>query len=270
MRIVLWSLGIAALLYIVVLTGLFVLQRRLLFISDTSIPDPTRAGLPDADILHISTDDGLSLTAWHFPPNEPNGFTVLLMHGNAGNIAHRADRVRRMRAVGWGVLLLEYRGYGGNPGSPSEDGLIRDARAGLAALHRLGVSPQRILLWGESLGTGLAVWLGSENPVAAVLLEAPYTSIADAAKRQYPFVPVRPLLKDHFDSLSRIGRVRAPILVMQGARDRLVPPAMGRALIAAAMAMTELWVAPDAGHEDLGPFGAVEAAARFVARYVPR
>jgi len=270
MRIVLWCAGIAALLYIVVLTGLFVFQRRLLFIPDTAHPDPIRAGLPDADVLRIPTDDGLTLTAWHFPPAAPDGFTVLLMHGNAGNIGHRADRARRMRAVGWGVLLLEYRGYGGNPGSPTEGGLIRDARAGLAALRRLGVSPDRILLWGESLGTGLAVWLGSENPVAAVLLEAPYTSITDAAQRQYPFVPVRPLLKDKFDSLSRIGRVRAPILVMQGARDRLVPPAMGRALIAAATAPTELWVAPEAGHEDLGPFGAVEAAAGFVARFVPR
>jgi hypothetical protein len=270
MRIILWSLGIAALLYIVVLTGLYVFQRRLLFIPDTTPPDPIRAGLADADVLHIPTDDGLALTAWHFPPPAPDGFTVLLMHGNAGNIAHRADRVRRMRAIGWGVLLLEYRGYGGNPGSPSEDGLIRDARAGLATMQRLAVPPERTLLWGESLGTGLAVWLGSENRVAAVLLEAPYTSIADAAQRQYPFVPVRPLLKDKFDSLSRIGRVRAPILVTQGGRDRLVPPAMGRALIAAATAPTELWVAPEAGHEDLGPFGAVEAAFGFVARHVPR
>ena len=171
-----------------------------------------------------------------------------------------------MRAVGWGVLLLEYRGYGGNAGSPSEDGLIRDARAGLAAMRHLGVPPNRILLWGESLGTSLAVWLGSENTVAAVLLEAPFTSITDAAQRQYPYVPVRPLLKDKLDSLSRIGRVRAPILVMQGGRDRLVPPEMGRALIAAATAPTELWVAPDAGHEDLGPLGAMDAAARFVSR----
>ena len=267
MRILSWTLGSLLLIYALVLARLYIFQRRLLFIPDTALPDPERAGLPDAHIIHASTDDGLSLLAWHFPPSRPDGFTVLLLHGNAGNIGDRADRARRMRAAGWGVLLQEYRGYGGNPGSPSEDGLIRDARAGLAELRRLGVPSNRILLWGESLGTGLAVRIGAENEVAAVLLEAPYTSIAAAAQRQYPYVPVRPLLKDKFDSLSRIGSVQAPILVMQGARDRLVPPSMGRALIAAATASAELWVAEDAGHDDLGQFGAIEAAVAFVQRW---
>ena len=267
MRFTLWAGAIALALYALVLAGLYTFQRRLLFIPDTSVPDPMRAGLPDAGIRRIMTDDGLPLLAWHVPPPRPDGFTVLFLHGNAGNIAHRAGRVHRLRAAGWGVLLLEYRGYGGNPGTPSEGGLIHDARAGLAELRRLGVPPDRLLLWGESLGTGLAVWLATEEDVAAVLLDAPYTSIVDAAQRQYPYVPVRPLLKDRFDSLARIARVRAPILVMQGSADRLVPPAMGRALIAAATAPTELWVAEGAGHEDLGPYGAVDAAAAFVSRH---
>ncbi len=266
-RIIIWGLAASLLLYCIVLAGLYTFQRRLLFVPDITVPDPARVGLPDARVLHVPTDDGLSLLAWHFPPAAPDAFTVLLLHGNAGNIAHRADRVHRLRALGWGVFLQEYRGYGGNAGTPSEDGLMRDARAGLAELRRLGVTLDRVLLWGESLGTGLAVSLGAENEVAAVLLEAPYTSIADAAQRQYPYVPVRPLLKDRFDSLSRIGQVRAPIFVMQGARDRLVPPAMGRALIAAASAPTALWIATEAGHDDLGPFGAIDAAAAFVAQW---
>ena len=266
MRLILWTLVASVTIYGLVLIALYAFQRRLLFVPDTVPPDPECAGLQGVTVLHIATDDGLSLVAWHVPPPSPAGFTVLLLHGNAGNIGHRANRLRRMREIGWGVLLLEYRGYGGNPGSPSEDGLIRDARAGLAELGRRGVPWDRTLLWGESLGTGLAIWLAAENPVAAVLLDAPYTSIVDAAQRQYPYVPVRLLLKDRFDSLSRIARVRAPIFVMQGSLDRLVPPAMGRILIAAATAPTALWVAEGAGHEDLGPFGAVEAAAAFVSR----
>ena len=266
-RFLLWACFAAAVLYAIVVAGLYTVQRRLLYIPDINAPDPVRAGVANVTVIHIPTADGLSLVAWYVPPANPNGFTVLLLHGNAGNIANRAGRLRTMYQIGWGVLLLEYRGYGGNPGSPSEAGLVLDARAGLAELHRRGVPPDRVLLWGESLGTGLAVRLASENQVAAVLLDAPYTSIADAAQRQYPYVPVRLLLKDRFESLSRIPKVAAPILVMQGSADRLVPPAMGRALMAAAQVPTKLWVAEGAGHEDLGPYGALEAAAAFVRKY---
>ena len=269
MRILLFAVGAVLAAYCLVLAGLYTFQRRLLFIPDKTVPDPLRAGLTDVAVLHLPTEDGVSLVAWHMPPADPNGFTVLLLHGNAGNIGHRANRLRRMQSVGWGVLLLEYRGYGGNSGSPTEDGLTLDAQAGLAELRRRAVPPEQTLLWGESLGTGLAIRLAAENKVAAVLLDAPYTSIVDAAQGQYPYVPVRPLLKDKFDSLSRVAAIQAPIFVMQGSADRLVPPAMGRKLIQAATAPTELWVADGAGHEDLGPYGAVEAAAAFVAKWCP-
>ena len=256
-------------LYAMAVAGLYAAQRRLLFVPDTTEPDPLRAGVPEVEVIGVPTADGLSLLAWYVPPREADGFTVLLLHGNAGNIAHRAGRLRALNQLGWGVLLLEYRGYGGNAGSPSEAGLVMDAQAGLAELRRRGVAANRTLLWGESLGTGLAVRLGSENPVAAVLLDSPYTSITDAAARQYPFVPVRQLLKDRFESLSRVAGIAAPILVMQGSADRLVPPAMGRAIAAAANVPAEVWVAPGAGHVDLGPYGAVEAAAAFVRKHCP-
>jgi len=269
MRFLIWACVVAAGSYAIVVAGLYAMQRRLLFVPDTAEPDRLRAGVPEVEAMRVPTADGLSLLAWYVPPREADGFTVLLLHGNAGNIAHRAGRLRALNQLGWGVLLLEYRGYGGNAGSPSEAGLVMDAQAGLAALRRLGVSANRTLLWGESLGTGLAVRLGSENAVAAVLLDSPYTSIADAAARQYPFVPVRQLLKDRFESVSRVPGIAAPILVMQGSADRLVPPAMGRAIAAAAKVPVEIWVAPGAGHVDLGPFGAVEAAAAFVRKYCP-
>jgi uncharacterized protein len=143
------------------------------------------------------------------------------LHGNGGNIAYRAERLRRFARAGWGTLLLEYRGYGGNPGTPTEEGLAQDAQAGLAALYRKGVASEQILIWGESLGCGVAVRLASEHRVAALLLEAPYTSITALARRQFRFVPVGLLLKDRFDAISRIAAVRAPIFVMAGGRDTL-------------------------------------------------
>ncbi len=114
---------------------------------------------------------------------------VLHLHGNAGNIGHRAYRLGPFKLLGWGVLLLEYRGYGGNPGQPSEAGLLIDAHAGLAALREMGFSLPEIVVWGESLGTGPAVQLAVEHPVAAVVLVAPFTSITDMARSRYPFVP---------------------------------------------------------------------------------
>ncbi len=253
--------------YGILVGALYTHQRQLLYKPDTSHPDPVRAGVPEVAVLSVPTSDGLALRAWYLPPAALDGFTALFLHGNAGHIGHRASRARALHALGWGVLMLEYRGYGDNPGSPTEAGLITDARAGLSALRAKGVRADRTLLWGESLGTSLAVWLGAENDVAAVLLEHPFTSVTEAAQGQYPYVPVRWLLKDRFDSLSRIPFVKAPILIMQGARDRLVPPEMGRALAAAAGGPVELWVAPEAGHDDLGPFGGTEQAAAFVARH---
>ncbi len=142
-----------------------------------------------------------------------------------------------------------------------------DARAGLAELRRLGIPDDRILLWGESLGTGPAVQLAAEQPVACVLLEAPFTSMSEMAHRHFPWLPVGLLLRDRFDSLGTIGAVRAPILVMQGARDTIVPPEMGRRL--ADTAKAELWQAPQGGHNDLADFGLIEAASDFVRRRLP-
>jgi fermentation-respiration switch protein FrsA (DUF1100 family) len=268
MQIVLLGAAGFAVVYVVLGLILFLLQRRILFQPDTTVPDLSRAGEPRPREIAVPTSDGLSLFAWYLPPAEPSGFVVLHLHGNAGNIGHRAFRLGPLHQLGWGVLLLEYRGFGGNPGSPTESGLVTDARAGLAALHALGVQPERIIVWGESLGSNLAVRLASEQPVAAVLLEAPYTSITDIARSRYPFLPVRPLLLDHFDTMNGIGSIRAPLLVMHGAFDSIVPVAMGRALFAAAPEPKELWIASNAGHLDLVEAGAIAAAEDFVRRHM--
>jgi fermentation-respiration switch protein FrsA (DUF1100 family) len=263
------GLVLAILLYAIVLGGLYIFQRRLLYRPEAELPSPEQLGLRDIAIPRFAADDGNPLFAWYANPKAPDGYVLLYLHGNAGNIGYRAHRMHRMTELGWGVLLLEYRGFGGNPGQPTEAGLISDASAGLSELRRLGVRPDRILLWGESLGTNLAIVLAAEHDVAAVLLESPYTSIAETAQVHYPYAPARWLIKDRFNSLSRIGRVRAPILIMQGARDEIVPPAMGRALLQAATAPAELWVAEQAGHNDLAQAGAIEAAAAFVGKLLP-
>ena len=256
-------------LYGVIVTVLFLSQRRMLFRPDRTPPDLARAGVPELRQITITTADGLSLLAWYLPPVPEGNHVVLYLHGNAGHIGHRGYRLGPFRRLGWGVLLLEYRGYGGNPGRPSEAGLLADARAGLAALRAMGFAPSSIFLWGESLGSGLAVQLAVEQPVAAVFLEAPYTSITAIARERFQFVPVGWLLLDRFDSLRVIGGVRAPVLVMHGTRDRVIPVAMGRAIYAAAPDPKELWIAPHAGHLDLIEAGAMSVAADFVGRMEP-
>jgi fermentation-respiration switch protein FrsA (DUF1100 family) len=248
------------------LGGIYVGQRRLIYFPDNDLPHPSAVGLPGVQVGRIQTADGLSLVVWYAAPVAHDNFVVLYLHGNAGNIAYRAHRVLAFTELGWGIMLPEYRGYGGNPGTPSEHGLLADARAAFAQLTTMGIAPERILLWGESLGTGLAVQLASEHAVAGVLLESPYTSMADLAGWHFPWLPVGFLLRDRFDSLSRIGAVRAPILVMQGDRDTIVPPEMGQRLLAAARAPAELWRAAGAGHNDLASFGLLAAATDFARR----
>jgi fermentation-respiration switch protein FrsA (DUF1100 family) len=242
-------------------------QRLFIFIPDRNRPALQATGVAHARSVTVHTDDGLDLLAWLAPAADPAQPVVLYLHGNAGNIGDRAQRFARLSRLGWGALMLEYRGYGGNPGDPSELGLLTDARAAYATLRDCGIAASRIVLWGESLGTGVAARLASEVEVGAVLLESPYTSIAGIARKRFPFVPVDWLLRDRFDLIGRIAAVRAPLLVMMGGRDEIVPPAMSRAVFAAANEPKVFWLAPDAGHNDLVEAGAFDAAQAFVGEH---
>jgi uncharacterized protein len=250
--------------------GLTALQRNLLYSPDRSRPDLAAAAVPAARVLTLRTSDGLDLLAWFAPPRDAIEPVVLFLHGSAGNIGGRALLLAALSRLGWGALLLEYRGYGGNAGSPSETGLLEDARAGYAALGAMGLSARRILLWGESLGTGVATRLATEAEIGALLLQAPYTSILDVARRQFPYLPLKTLMADRFELIGRIKAVRAPILVMVAGRDRVVPPEMGRAVYAAAPEPKALWLSPEAGHGDLSAMGAVDRAAAFVREHWKR
>jgi uncharacterized protein len=270
-----WIAGIAAAGYLTVIAGLYLYQRQLLYHPDRARPllgALARLGVRE---VAVPTADGLSLLAWYLPARDASGDApwgerpvIIYFHGNGGHIGYRADRVERFAREGYGVLMLEYRGYGGNPGVPGEAGLFEDAAAALRFVAAQGVPGRRLVLYGESLGTGVAVQAATTREVGAVVLESPYTSIAAAARFHYPFIPAAWLVSDRYDSLSRIGQVRAPILMLHGARDGIVPLSLGQALFAAAPEPKEQWIAKQARHVDLGYFGALDIAVAFIERHV--
>jgi uncharacterized protein len=260
-------LGSALAAYTALLGGLYLFQRHLLY-----FPDRTRPALGELAPLGfrevtVTTADGLSLLSWYLPPREGRP-VIAYFHGNGGHIGYRAGRLPRFVREAYGVLILEYRGYGGNPGTPTEAGLYADGAAALDFLQRDGIRPSRLALYGESLGSGVAVYLAAQREIGALILEAPFTSVAEVAQYHYSFVPAALLLQDRFDSMSRIGNVKAPILILHGDRDRVVPVRFGRALFDAAPEPKQFWFSPQAGHEDLARFGALDAAVAFVEREV--
>ena len=249
--------------YAALVGGLYIFHRQLLYFPDRARPE--LFGLEQLGVREamLQTEDGLSLLSWYLPA-QPGRPVIAYFHGNGGHIGYRAERLLRFAHEGFGVLMAEYRGYGGNPGTPSEAGFYTDGRAALAFLDREGVAPNRLVLYGESLGSGVAVALATEHKIAALVLEAPFTSVAEVAQCHFPYVPASRMVVDRFDSLSRIGKVRAPILVLHGERDRVVPIRYGRALLDAAPEPKEGWFAPDAGHEDLARYGAMDVVVAFI------
>jgi uncharacterized protein len=259
--------GGAAVAYGSVVVGLFIFQRRILYRPRTTRPALEELVSIGVREVTLTTADGLDLLAWFLPP-APGRPVILFFHGNCGHLGYRSGRLLRFAREGYGVLLAEYRGYGGNPGAPCEAGLFADGAAALDFLACSGIGPDRIVLWGESLGSGVAVYLAATRPVAALVLEAPFTSVTACARRRYAFVPVALLLRDRFDSMSRIARVTAPLLVLHGERDRVVPVRHSRALLAAATASKEGWFCPQANHVDLAEFGALDTAIDFIERRI--
>ena len=242
-------------------------QRSLLYFPDQSLPDPRAIGASSFAPVTLTTDDGLALTAWYMAPQSPDRPVIVLFHGNAGTIANRVFKAVPLVSPGNGLLLVEYRGYGGNPGRPSEDGLYKDGRAALRFLADAGVPAERIVLYGESLGSGVAVQLALEASIAALVLEAPYTSIPDVAGEHYPFLPVHWLTFDRFDNKNKIGRITVPLLVVHGERDDVIPVFMGRRIHALAPEPKQALFVPDAGHNDIFTREVVEAVLAFINAY---
>jgi fermentation-respiration switch protein FrsA (DUF1100 family) len=222
-----------ALIYLALLVAIYLLQRHLLYHPGRTQASPAEVGLSGVEVINLATQPGERLIAWYAPAkgNQP---TILFFHGNAGDIAGRAERFAYYQAAGYGVMFLSYRGYGASTGSPTEAGLVADANAAYDWLIKNSVPASRIMLVGESLGTGVAVQLAAHKPVGAIALEAPFTSTADVARLSYWWLPVGLLMKDQFKSIDYIKEIRVPLLVLHGTDDRLIPLQIGEKLYAAA------------------------------------
>jgi hypothetical protein len=246
-RVIVLLLLIGALL-VLVWSG----QRKLLYFPFGAVPQPAEVALPGAETVAFDTDDGLTLHAWFVPAASPSmRLTVIVFNGNGGNRALRAPLAARLADEGIATLLVDYRGYGGNPGSPSEEGLARDARAARRYVAaRTDVDPARIVYFGESLGSGVAVQLALDERPFALILRSPYTSIVDMAAHHYPFLPARWLLRDRFPSLDRIPRVVCPLLVIAARHDTIVPSDQSERLYAAATSRKRFLMIEDADHND--------------------
>jgi pimeloyl-ACP methyl ester carboxylesterase len=244
--------GVVVAVVLVVLTGLlWGLQRRLVYLPDDGPVPAAATVLPGARDVVLETSDGLRLGAWFVPGRDAAAPAVLVANGNGGHRALRAPLAAALARRGLAVLLFDYRGYGGNPGSPSEEGLARDVRAARAhLLEEAGVPPDRLLYLGESLGAAVVTELATEHPPAGLVLRSPFVDLAAVGAEHYPFLPVRALLRDRYPVAERIATVRVPTTVVLGDADSIVPPAQSRAVAAAAADLHRLVEVPGADHND--------------------
>jgi uncharacterized protein len=264
MTILKWVIILAGLGYLGAAAALFILQRSILFPIPTTVRTmPEAAGFPQAEEHILTTADGEKVIVWHVAPQLGHRL-VLYFPGNGDTLAATVGRLKDITRDGTGLVALSYRGYAGSSGSPSERGLLQDMET-VYAFAAARYEAARMVAWGFSLGSGVAVVLAASHPVSALILEAPYTSIADVAAAAYPLLPVRHLAKDPFHSDARIGRVKAPLLVMHGARDETIPIAFGERLFALANEPKRFVQFPSGHHNDLDSFGASETARQFIA-----
>jgi len=239
-----------AALYLGALAWLYVVQRSLVYFPDKIGFAPRALGL-DAEVRHIKTADGETLLAWWFAP-KPGRPLILYFRGSADGLDTRAERFKKLVANGDGLLVIEYRGYQGSTGHPTEAGLLLDGEAAYAEALKSGIEPRHLVVMGESLGTGVAVALAADHEVGAVVLDSPYTSVVDVAAERYWMFPIRALVLDSFRSDLRIGKVRAPLLIVHGALDDNVPTHFGEQLFALANEPKRFIKVEGAGHLALG------------------
>ena len=238
-------------LYVVALAVVTLVQRKLLYFPNRVAVAPAAVGLPQAQVLKLKTIDGETLVAWRIAPAMGKPL-ILYFHGNGGGLELRNERFRALTRTGYGLLAVEYRGYGGSSGSPTEEGLHRDAEAGYERALELGAAPKNIVVMGESLGSGVVVPLAARHEVGAVELDSPFSSIVDIAAVHFWMFPVRLLMRDRFRSDRAIGSVHAPLLVVHGDRDDVTPIRFAEKLYALANEPKRFIRAEGAGHLALG------------------
>lgn len=257
------GLLVAALAVGAVVAVVWALQRELIYFPDRSPVPPAADVIAGARDVTLRTSDGLDLGAWFVPAagTEDTGMAVLVAPGNGGNREGRAGLAEELSRHGLAVLLMDYRGYGGNPGRPSEDGLARDADAAVQALRELGYSRERTLYFGESLGSGVVAALAVRHPPAGVVLRSPFTELADVGAHHYPWLPVRLLLRDRFPVAQHLANSDVPVTVIYGDRDSVVPSALSARVVEQARSVFERVVLAGADHNDAVMFGPQVGAA---------
>jgi uncharacterized protein len=258
-----WLLIVVAVGYLVGLAVLYFKQRSMLFpIPPVGRTAPEAAGFPEAEEHVLTTADGEKVIVWHVAA-KPGHPVVLYFHGNGDFLAGFFGRFHDLISDGTGIVALSYRGYAGSSGQPSEQGLLQDAAAAYA-FTTARYSADRIVVWGFSLGTGVAKAVAAEHPIAKLILEAPYTSTVELAGSLLRVVPVSLLMLDQFHSDQRIKRVTVPLLIMHGTNDPAIPISLGERLFALANEPKRFVPFPGGGHNNLENFGAIETARQFI------
>jgi len=264
MKKILWrGLSIAAVLYLCAIGLLFAAQRSFLYpVPSAARTTPEAAQFPQAEEVVLDTSDGEKVIVWHVAP-QPGKPVVLFFHGNGEMLAWDVWRFREFVADGTGLIALSFRGYGGSSGHPSESGLLKDGLAATAFALR-HYKAERLVLWGYSLGTGVAVALGAQFHVNALILEAPFTSVAEVAAGMFPFVPARLLILDKFHSDQRIAAITSPLLIMHGEKDSVIPIELGRLLYEMAPQPKRFVAFPEGTHVTLPHLGTIALGMAFV------
>lgn len=250
------GLRIASLL-VVLCALMLVFERKLIYFPQRAYDIvPRELGLAFED-LRLVTEDGLAIHGWYLPPPGSPRWTVLFAHGNGGNVSHRLDRALLLQArLGAAVLLFDYRGYGRSEGAPDEEGTYRDARAAHRWLiEERHVATDRLIVFGESLGSAVALDLALSRPCRALVLESPFASVPAMARAAYPFLPLWPFVRTRYDNLAKAPRLKVPLLVLHGDRDEVVPFAQGRSVFDAAPEPKRFYAIRGAGHNDTYPVG---------------
>jgi len=254
---------IACVLYAAFALAMYYGQHRLVYRMDSRRIPPGRVGLASVDEITLAVPGGEKVVAWHgvADPGKP---TILYFHGQAGNLARRSERVRRYRASGVGILIIAYRGFSGSTGTPSEQANVSDGLFAYDWLVKSGIAAKDIVVYGESLGTGVAAQIAARREVSGIVLDSPFTALTDVAAERHPLLPVRRFILDRYETLTHVRKVSAPVLVLHGEEDQIVPLPMGRKVFEAMPGPKRMITYAGGRHLDHGRFGSFDAVQRFL------